>query len=171
MPLVRLVREAHRLLQEAGGDERTEEELTESFERMVRPSLAYCEEVGNIFSGTVYAGLAALLDSTASPPPGVRIGLYSYGSGSCAEFYSGVVGPAARETVRGRGIAAHLAERRGLTLEEYEKTVLDREASVGRSHFRPDPGLPAGLYSEAYDGRHRLVLARVENHYRHYVWS
>ena len=171
MPLVRLVREAHRILEESEGEEWSEERLASSFERMVRPSLAYCEEVGNIFSGTLYAGLAALLDSAACPSAGARIGLYSYGSGSCAEFYSGVVGPAARETVSRHGIAAHIAERRPLTLEEYERTVLDHEASVGRAEFRPGCDLPAGLYAQAYEGRDRLVLARVENHYRHYSWS
>jgi len=171
MPLVSLVRQAHALLLESRRGEVSKAEVDSSFEVMVCPSFAFCEEVGNIFSGTLYAGLAALLESAAAPPPGARIGLFSYGSGACAEFFSGVVAPSAGETVQRHAIAAHLASRRRLTLEEYERLAREREATVERGDFRPDPDWPAGLYARAYHGRGRLVLTDITNHYRQYAWS
>ena len=90
MPLETLVRKAHEvLLEESGAEAGRNGGAGVSFDRMVAPSLRYCGETGNIFSGTLYAGLAALIDSDPPPHPGARVGLYSYGSGSCAEFFAG----------------------------------------------------------------------------------
>ena len=56
------------------------------FEKRVRPSLRYCQEVGNIYSGTIFLALCGVLAGLTAP---ARIGLFSYGSGCCSEFYSG----------------------------------------------------------------------------------
>lgn len=169
MPLESLVRKAHAVLMEAHGDEPDAATVEASFERMVRPSLAYCSETGNIFSGTVYAGLASLVDS--QKPAGTRVGLYSYGSGSCAEFFAGTLAPQAGATVGGRRIADHLRARRALTIPEYERIVREREAIANVRHWTPIRDLPEGHYEEAYAGRRRLVLESVKDFYRRYAWS
>jgi 3-hydroxy-3-methylglutaryl CoA synthase len=169
MPLESLIRKAHGVLLEAHGDEPDGDAVARSFERMVQPSLSYCSETGNIFSGTLYAGLASLVDS--GPRPRARVGLYSYGSGSCGEFFAGTLGQDARATVGAHGIASHLGARRALTLEQYERIVRDREAIAGVAEWTPARDLPEGHYEEAYAGRHRLVLDSVKDFYRRYAWS
>jgi polyketide biosynthesis 3-hydroxy-3-methylglutaryl-CoA synthase-like enzyme PksG len=169
MPVEMLVRKAHAALLEADDPAATAEAAAASFGRMVAPSLGYCSETGNIFSGTVYAGLAALVDS--GPRPGARLGLYSYGSGSCGEFFSGTLQPEARAVVAAHGLRAHLEARRALTIPDYERIVREREAVAGARAWAPDRTLPAGHYAEAYDGRSRLVLDSVADFYRRYAWS
>ena len=171
MPLESLIQKAHGVLLETHGVEPDDDTVARSFERMVRPSLSYCSETGNIFSGTLYAGLASLVDSRPSPRDGARVGLYSYGSGSCAEFFAGTLQPAARETVGAHRIADHLAQRRALTIDQYERIVLDREAIAGVAHWTPARDLPPGHYEQAYAGRRRLVLESVKDFYRRYAWS
>ena len=168
MPLESLVRKAHAvLLEEAGSDA----DADQSFEAMVAPSLRYCEETGNIFSGTLYAGLAALIDADPPPRPGCRVGLYSYGSGSCAEFFAGTLAPEARGVVGAHAIAAQLAARRRLMLPEYERIVLDREAQALVSDLSPERDTPPGHFETAYHRKGLLVLETVKDFYRSYAWS
>jgi len=159
------------LLAESGAEADRNGGAGRSFDRMVKPSLRYCEETGNIFSGTLYAGLAALVDSDPAPRPGARVGMYSYGSGSCAEFFAGSLGDAARSVVGARRIGAHLAARRPLSLTDYERIVLEREAKALCPDFTPERETPAGHFEEAYSGSGLLVLEGVKDHYRRYARS
>jgi len=171
MPVETLVRKAHAVLLEADDPDASADAAAASFERMVAPSLGYCSETGNIFSGTVYAGLAALIDSTPGPRPGARVALYSYGSGSCAEFFSGTLRPAARAVVGAHGIRAHLEARRALSIPDYERIVREREAIAGVALWAPGRDLPGDHYAQSYAGRSRLVLDSVKDYYRRYAWS
>ena len=169
MPLESLVRKAHEiLLGESGAGNG---DAGHSFDRMVAPSLRYCGETGNIFSGTLYAGLAALIDSDPGPRPGARVGLYSYGSGSCAEFFAGTVAASARSVVGARRIGSRLAARRRLSMADYERIVLEREAKALCPEFTPERDTPAGHYEEAYRGSGLLVLESVKDYYRRYAPS
>jgi 3-hydroxy-3-methylglutaryl CoA synthase len=170
-PFVALVEQAHRVLLELDDHDVAVSAAKLSFERMVRPSLRYCQQIGNIYAGSLYAALAGLLDSDDAPPAGSRIGMFSYGSGSCAEFYSGRVAPQAQVMVRRRGIAEHLAARRRATFGEYESIMCATEQGMTSAAFEPDRSAPPGLFAEAYDGRQRLVLESVRDYYRDYAWS
>ena len=169
MPLESLVRKAHEILLGESGSGNGD--AGHSFDRMVAPSLRYCGETGNIFSGTLYAGLAALIDSDPGPRPGARVGLYSYGSGSCAEFFAGTVAASARSVVGARRIGSRLAARRRLSMADYERIVLEREAKALCPEFTPERDTPAGHYEEAYRGSGLLVLESVKDYYRRYAPS
>ncbi len=171
-PIVPLVEKAHRILVESEREDATAEEIAASFERLVAPSLRHCREVGNIYSGSLYAALAGHLSAPAPAlAPGARIGLYSYGSGSCAELFGGLVGEAAREVVAARRIGERLAERRPASFAEYEACVVENERAQTLADYEPDRDAPRGLYEAAYRGRDLLVLESVRDHYRSYVWS
>jgi 3-hydroxy-3-methylglutaryl CoA synthase len=159
-PLTGLVRQAHRVLLD-GGD------FGGDFDRRVLPSLGYCRQLGNVYSGTLYAALAGLIDAAPGLTSGQRVGLYSYGSGSGACFTGGSVGPAARETVGRHRIGAHLAARRIVDVPTYERIVVEHERSQSESDFEPDVDLVPGL-AEAYEGR--LVLEEVRGYWRRYGW-
>jgi 3-hydroxy-3-methylglutaryl CoA synthase len=166
-PVAPLVRQAHGLLVETHEPDVSTEELAARFERQVAPSLTYTRELGNTYSACLYAALAGLVDSGFVG----RTGLYSYGSGSCAELTSGVIGELAAETVGRHGIAARLAARRTVDVPTYERLVAEHEAGLVKAEHVPDRDLVPGLYDEAYRGRGLLVLESVRAHYRAYAWS
>jgi 3-hydroxy-3-methylglutaryl CoA synthase len=97
--------------------------------------------------------------------------MYSYGSGSCAEFFAGTLGAEARSVVGARRIGAHLAARRPLSVPDYERIVLEREAKALCPDFTPQRDTPAGHFEEAYRGSGLLVLESVKDYYRRYAPS
>jgi len=170
-PLVPLVREAHHLFVEANCEDATAQEVEESFMRKVRPSFVYCQQIGNIYGGSLYAALAGLVDTASPLEPGSRIGLYSYGSGSCAELFSGVIAEHARITVGKRAIAQALAGRRKVGIGDYERLAIEHERGLTQPEFVPDRSIIPEHYDQAYRGKGLLVLDRVTDYYRTYSWS
>lgn len=169
-PVIPLVEQAHQLL--AGmNDLRESPRVVEHFERCVFPSFAYTRELGNIYSGSLYTALAGLIDTAPELRAGATVGLYSYGSGSCASYFSGTVGADARATLGRHRIAAHLAERRVVDIPAYERTVLANERALTEANFTPDRDLVPGHFEAAYQGRHRLVLESIRDFYRSYAWT
>lgn len=170
-PFVSLIEKAHQLLVEGDRQDVTAEEIAASFERMVRPALRYSRELGNIYSGSLYAALAGLMDFVPAVVSGTRIGLFSYGSGAGAEFLSGLVCTEAHALIAAQRIGERLASRRKIGVAEYEAAVLAVERSLMVPEFEPDRDMPAGHYDHMYRGKRLLVLERVRNHYRTYAWS
>jgi hydroxymethylglutaryl-CoA synthase len=98
----------------------------ESYAELVRPGVEAIAHVGNMYTASLYFCLAALLEHEGRPLGGRRIGLFSYGSGSCAEFFTGFV-PAGVGAVADAGVAAALAHRTFVDVEEYERLVRGAE--------------------------------------------
>jgi len=117
VPYGKMAKKAHR---HRCAIEGREAEADASFEREVAPSLVLPSLVGNVYTGSLYLALASLLDGEARILEGERIGLFSYGSGCTAEFFSGVVVAGAARTVEELALAAPLADRARLTVAEYE---------------------------------------------------
>jgi 3-hydroxy-3-methylglutaryl CoA synthase len=165
-PLVSLVRDAHRLLLETDHEAVSASVLDASFDRMVRPAFGFARELANIYSGSVYCLLAGLLDGDAELAASTPIGICSYGSGSCAEIYSGVLADEARATIRRHGIGARLAARTRVDIAQYEWLVRESETMhVARDYE------PARNFVSHHANAERLVLKSIENHYRRYGWS
>lgn len=123
VPYGKMSRKAHRHVRALDGDK----EPDSSFDRLVGPSLMLPSQVGNIYTGSMYLALASLLSSSREDLTGKRLGLFSYGSGSCAEFFSGVVQPGAQAQVKAQGLENLLERRRGLSIPEYEAIMAARE--------------------------------------------
>ncbi len=124
VPYGKMARKAHRQLRTLDGDA----DPDASFERLVAPALVLPAAVGNIYTGSLYLAVASLLTSSEVDLTGQKLGLFSYGSGACAEFFSGNVQPGAQSRVRALGLEATLAARRSLTIAEYEEVMREREA-------------------------------------------
>ncbi|RKT17079.1 hydroxymethylglutaryl-CoA synthase [Streptomyces sp. 1114.5] len=165
-PFSGLVRAGHRKLMRESGASAAEADA--DFGRRVRPSLTYPALVGNLCSGSVYLALASLL-STAPLTGSARVGLYSYGSGCSAEFFSGVVGDGSAAAVRAMDIGGALARRRELDFDEYARLlpenlralvpVADREIDLDRwADYLPTD-------------RPLLVHTRTKDYHRGYAWQ
>ena len=166
-PFGGMVKGAHRSLLrrlEAAGSA----EIEADFHRRLAPSLSYCREVGNIYSGTVFLALAGTIAAGDLDQP-CRIGLFSYGSGCCAEFYSGFAGPDAAAAVARAGLDRGLAERRYLNMEDYQQVLAaTRHSCFGARQARIDPGDLTGLYQDAFAGSGVCTLRAIDNHERAY---
>ncbi|MBN1774711.1 MAG: hydroxymethylglutaryl-CoA synthase [Deltaproteobacteria bacterium] len=121
-PFPKMAFKAHRRLFEAAaraGELPSGAEPGADFERRVLPTLWANAEVGNAYTASLYLSLAGLLENDAVDAAGARLGLFAYGSGSCAEFLAARVGDDAAAW-RGRtGLRQALRERRELSHAEY----------------------------------------------------
>jgi hydroxymethylglutaryl-CoA synthase len=127
-----------------------------AFRDQVEPSLALCARIGNIYTGSLYLGLAGLLHAQADQLAGARIGLFSYGSGCTSEFFSGVVVPGAAARIAATQVDELLAARERISVAEYERIM----ALPPTAPLVPWPGHTPG-------GPFRFV--GVTNHQRQYA--
>ncbi|MGW1089278.1 hydroxymethylglutaryl-CoA synthase family protein [Streptomyces sp. NPDC002596] len=166
-PFPGMVRGGHRLLMRkkaAAGAAEIDRDFTER----VAPSLEYCADTGNLFSGALYLAVCSLLDHARLDGP-ERVGLFSYGSGCASEFFSGVVG---HEPPVRRGIDRELADRYALTVAEYDRiTGMADDRGFGTRDALFDTGPYAAAYERRMAGRGLLVLDRIDAYRRTYRWS
>ncbi len=120
-------------------------ETEEDFDRRVMPGLIYCQRVGNIMGGTVFLSLVSTIDNGIFDSP-KRIGCFSYGSGCCSEFYSGVATPQGQKLQRGHEIEEQLNRRYRLSMYEYEDLLRGSGAvKFGTRNVKSDFDLIPGI--------------------------
>lgn len=93
----------------------TKERLTEGYEA----ATYYNRYVGNIYTGSLYLSLISLLE-TRTFEAGQSIGLFSYGSGSVGEFFSGTLIAGYQDALNIDGHKALLNNRTELSVADYE---------------------------------------------------
>jgi len=98
-------------------------EIEADFERRVVPGLIYCQRMGNIMGATTMLALLSTIDHGDFHEP-QRIGCFSYGSGCCSEFFSGIVTRDAQQKVRALRIKDQLDKRYELSMEEYDALLV-----------------------------------------------
>ena len=103
-------------------DDASAQRLKNRFEASTR----YCRRIGNIYTGSLYLGLLSLLDHDTTLQAGDRIGLFSYGSGAVAEFFSGILQPQFKEQLHAAEHAQQLTKRQELPVPEYEAVFSDK---------------------------------------------
>lgn len=102
-------------------------EIEADFERRVMPGLIYCQRVGNIMGATTTLSLLSTIEHGDFKTP-QRVGCFSYGSGCCSEFFTGVVTQDAQERVRALRIKEQLDKRYELSMEEYDNLLAGSSA-------------------------------------------
>ncbi len=98
-------------------------EYQEVYESKLASSLIASSMIGNLYTASLYLGFRSSLEfeyQKGIDLEGKRIGFGSYGSGSSAMVFSGVVQPSYEEIVKNMNLEAELGDRRRLTLDEYE---------------------------------------------------
>ncbi|MBK7864592.1 MAG: hydroxymethylglutaryl-CoA synthase [Archangiaceae bacterium] len=119
VPFPKMARKAHDALREFDGDR----EAAKSFEWQVKSGLELPRRVGNLYTGSLYLSLASVLATDDRDLDNAQLALFSYGSGSCAEFFTMKVTPGAQKKVRALGLIKRLEERKRLSVDEYERLM------------------------------------------------
>ncbi|MCB9640355.1 MAG: hydroxymethylglutaryl-CoA synthase [Myxococcales bacterium] len=90
VPFPAMARKAHRRMSDLRG--LSDELYYEDLESRVEPALWANRKVGNVYSGSLYLALAGLCERKGTRLIGRRLALFSYGSGSCSEYFTGRFG-------------------------------------------------------------------------------
>jgi hydroxymethylglutaryl-CoA synthase len=96
----------------------------EVYEKKMASSLAASALIGNLYTASMYMGLRSLLEfefKKGTELEGKRIGFGSYGSGSSAMVFSGVIQSQYKEVVSKMDLDADIGLRQKLTMDEYER--------------------------------------------------
>jgi polyketide biosynthesis 3-hydroxy-3-methylglutaryl-CoA synthase-like enzyme PksG len=141
-------------------------DIEADFERRVTPGLTYCQRVGNIMGATTMLSLVSTIDHGDFHTP-QRIGCFSYGSGCCSEFFSGIVTKDAQERVRALRISDQLDKRYGLSMEEYDSLLVSNNAvKFGTRNVVVDTDfIPQARSAQ---GKETLFLTEIKEFQRHY---
>lgn len=144
-------------------------EIETDFQTRVMPSLNYCQRVGNIMGATCHLALTSAIDNGDFSRP-KRLGVFSYGSGCCSEFYSGVATAESQSILRSFDIAGHLSNRYDMTIDEYERTFgVNSELKFGTRNYKVDPQQFAEPFSHV-NGNGKLIFSEVKDYHRKYEW-
>ncbi|MEW5839372.1 hydroxymethylglutaryl-CoA synthase [Nitrososphaera sp.] len=112
----------------------------ETYEKKMASSLEASAVIGNVYTASMYMGLRSLLEfeyKKGTDLSGKRIGFGSYGSGSSAMVFSGVVQETYKELVARMDLDTDIGDRVKLSIEEYERlhrNELDSTESVTKAH-------------------------------------
>ncbi len=143
-------------------------DIESDFERRVHPGLTHCQRVGNIMGATAALSLASTIENGEFDTP-KRVGVFSYGSGCCSEFFSGVAGREGQERLRALKIGERLDKRYELSMEQYEQLLeKSRQLRFGTRNSVPD----RDFISEARTalGQPILCLKEIKEFHREYEW-
>ncbi|UJR87261.1 MULTISPECIES: hydroxymethylglutaryl-CoA synthase family protein [Sandaracinus] len=169
-PFGGMIRGAHRKL--LRGEGARGEEIERDFERRVLPSMRFNVEIGNLYSASLYAALAALVDGLAGSALPARVGLFSYGSGCASEFFSGTIPGRASEVIAPMRIGDALASRAPISMSQYER-ILEATAALpfGTEDGEPDAQGLEALYEQTFARRPLLRLRGIRRFHREYEWG
>jgi len=120
------------------------------YEDKLASSLIASSMIGNLYTASLYLGFRSCLEfefQKGIDLEGKRFGFGSYGSGSSAMVFSGVIQPTYKEVVKNMNIEAEIGDRKKLSLEEYEEIHENK-----RSHTE-----------NLLDAKKEFVLISIEN--------
>jgi len=143
-------------------------DIENDFQRRVTPGLIHCQRVGNIMGATAALSLASTIDHGDFVVP-QRIGVFSYGSGCCSEFFSGMARQEGQQRLREMKIGERLDKRYELSMEQYDRLLeRSREMKFGTRNLQADaefiPQARAAL------GAPTLFLKQIKEFHREYEW-
>jgi 3-hydroxy-3-methylglutaryl CoA synthase len=169
-PFGGITERAHRALMRSLGAP-TGKELRPDFEARVAPTLRHNRRMGGTYASSVFISMLGLVDSFGAAAVGQRVGVYSYGSGSCAEFYSARFGGGAAEVARAADLEGLLNQRKMLSVGGYEDAERERSCWIDCGDYRISLAGYEGWYDARYRGQRLLTFRGVTDFVRQYEWS
>lgn len=166
-PFGGMIKGAHRSLMRKLARARPDE-IEADFERRVLPGLAYCQRVGNTMGAAVMMSLISTIDN-GEFDTAQRIGCFSYGSGCCSEFFSGIVTKEGQEQLRRLELRDRLDRRHPLSMDVYEQVLRGGDAvRFGTRNVSLDPEFVSSA-RRAHQGE-TLFLKGIKDYHREYEW-
>ncbi|MET0497712.1 MAG: hydroxymethylglutaryl-CoA synthase family protein [Steroidobacteraceae bacterium] len=142
--------------------------IEEDFKTRVTPGLGHCQRVGNIMGATAALSLASTIDLGSFDTPR-RVGVFSYGSGCCSEFFSGTVRKEGQERLRAMKISEHLDRRHELSMQQYDSLLeKSRALKFGTRNLLADTEFVPQARSAL--SKPTLFLKRINEFHREYEW-
>jgi len=142
--------------------------IESDFNKRVLPGLDYCQRVGNIMGATTALALASTIDNAVLDGP-KRIGVFSYGSGCCSEFFSGVINEKGKQRMSEMGLKGQLDSRYELSMNEYESLLIGSNAlKFGTRNLVLDNSFIPG--ARTVHGKDTLFLKQINEFHREYEW-
>ena len=139
--------------------------------RKAAASLTFNQRMGGVYGAATLVAMLGLVATRDDLRSGDRVGVYAYGSGSCAEYYAVRIGAEARAVVDEVALPDTLDARLEVDVPTYEALERQLHASLCARDFEPDHDLVPGLHARHYAGKGRLMLRGVSQWRREYVWS
>ena len=126
------------------------EEYQEAYDSKLASTLIASQMIGNLYTASLYLGFRSCLEFEFQKGlnlDGKRVGFGSYGSGSSAMVFSGVIRPEYKEIVKDMNLETEIGNRVKLSLEEYEEIHENKR----------------GPSQNILDSKKEFVLVNVEN--------
>ncbi|KAJ5541558.1 hypothetical protein N7494_006634 [Penicillium frequentans] len=121
------------------------------FAERVSPGLQVANLCGNMYTATVWAGIASLLSHvTFSPSEPKRIGLFSYGSGLASSLFSAKIVGDVSTIVEKLNLKSRLEARNSLTPAAYDEMCKLREHAHLQKNFKPSGSIETILPGTYY---------------------
>lgn len=145
----------------------------EDFGSKTKPSLMLANQVGNMYTPSVYSGLVSLLISKPLEKlANSKVGVFSYGSGLASSMYSLTItgdvseGSALRKLVNSlRYVKPQLDSRKCVSPEDYTSILSRREENCHVVPFTPTSSthtmFPGTYYLKEIDEKHRRTYERL----------
>lgn len=166
-PFGGMVKGAHRNIMRKVAKARPAD-IDEDFDRRVTPSLHFNQRVGNTMGASTLMAIASTIEHGNFDEPR-RIGCFSYGSGCCSEFFSGVVTREGQDRVRAQGIGNQLDRRHSLSMDDYDALLATNHlVKFGTRNASMDPSLVSS--ARTVHGRETLFLKEIKEFHREYEW-
>ncbi|KAF9512658.1 hypothetical protein BS47DRAFT_1330141 [Hydnum rufescens UP504] len=136
--------------------------------KCVEPGLACAKRCGNMYTGSLYGGIASLLSRVDSEVLlNKRISLFAFGSGCAASFFAFRIVGSTKEISEKLDLVDRLASMTVSPCEEYVEAMKLRERNHNAGDYTPTGSLenlwPGTYYLENIDSKYRRTYSRTPN--------
>lgn len=140
------------------------------YDAKTKKSLLLANQVGNMYTPSVYSGLVSLLiNNDVTDLLGKNIGVFSYGSGFAASMFSISISSDLQElstiTEKLAPLKSLLESREKVAPEVFTKMMEVREHNIHSAPYEPSGNIealfPGTYYLKSIDDKHRRVYERV----------
>jgi hydroxymethylglutaryl-CoA synthase len=135
-----------------------------TYQQKTVPSTVVPKQLGNIYCGSLYAGLLSVISEVGDGLIGKRVLMFSYGSGLASSFFSFSFRASIKYVNTKMDVKNRLAKRINVQPEQFVKTLQLREKRHGAKDYTPsdpiDTLLPGTFYLTKVDSKLRRSYAR-----------
>ncbi|KAH8110819.1 hydroxymethylglutaryl-CoA synthase [Phellopilus nigrolimitatus] len=136
------------------------------YKAAVSPSMHCAKRCGNMYTASLYGGLASLISAVAPEElRGKRLSMFAYGSGCAASFYTIRVKGDTTEIRKKMDLLNRLASMKVVPCQTYVDALKLREKNHNAGAYTPEGSIdnvwPGAYYLESIDSKYRRKYGRA----------